>query len=73
MTDPDHRKFRLIENLEAMACRNSAERVVKAVSRGDLSEAKKLARMHELAWDLADRDFKTLNPPHTTNDFCDDE
>lgn len=69
----DEKRFRMIENLEAMACRNSAERVVKAVCRGDLSQAKRLARQHELAWDLADREFQNLNTPHATNDFCDDE
>ena len=43
-------KFRLLENIEVMACRNSAERVVKAVCRGDIEQAKDLARKHQLAW-----------------------
>lgn len=66
-------EFRLIENIEVMACRNSAERVVKALNRGELQQAKDLARKHEIAWHLADREFQTLNQPHRTNDFCDDE
>jgi hypothetical protein len=69
----DLTKFRLIENIEVMACRNSAERVVKAVNRGDLAQAKDLARKHEIAWHVTDREFQTLNQPHRTNDFCDDE
>lgn len=69
----DLMKFRLIENIEVMACRNSAERVVKAVNRGDLVQAKDLARKHEIAWHLADREFQDLNQPHRNNDFCDDE
>lgn len=69
----DLTKFRLIENIEVMACRNSAERVVKAVVRGDLAAAKDLARKHEIAWHLADREFQDLNQPHRNNDFCDDE
>jgi hypothetical protein len=69
----DLTKFRLIENIEMMACRNSAERVVKAVNRGDLAQAKDLARKHEIAWHVTDREFQTLNQPHRTNDFCDDE
>ena len=69
----DLTKFRLIENIEVMACRNSAERVVKAVNRGDLAQAKDLARKLEIAWHLADREFKDLNQPHRNNDFCDDE
>ncbi len=66
-------EFRLIENIEVMACRNSAERVVKALNRGEVQQAKDLARKHEIAWHLADREFQTLNQPHRTNDFCDDE
>jgi hypothetical protein len=66
-------KFRLIENIEVMACRNSAERVVKAVNRGDLETAKDLARKHQIAWDLTDRNFQDFNQPHASNDFCDDE
>ena len=69
----DLTKFRLIENIEVMACRNSAERVVKAVNRGDLVQAKDLARKHEMAWQLADREFQNLKQPHRNNDFCDDE
>ena len=69
----DLTKFRLIENIEVMACRNSAERVVKAVNRGDLVQAKDLARKHEMAWHLADREFQNLKQPHRNNDFCDDE
>ena len=66
-------EFRLIENIEVMACRNSAERVVKALNRGEIDQAKQLACKHEIAWHLADREFQTLNQPHRTNDFCDDE
>jgi hypothetical protein len=69
----DLTKFRLIENIEVMACRNSAERVVKAVNRGDLAQAKDLARKHEIAWHLADREFQDLKQAHRNNDFCDDE
>ena len=68
----DLTKFRLIENIEVMACRNSAERVVKAVNRGDLVQAKDLARKHEMAWHLADREFQDLKQPHRNNYFCDD-
>jgi len=66
-------EFRLIENIEVMACRNSAERVVKALNRGEVQQAKDLARKHEIAWHETDREFQTLNQPHRTNDFCDDE
>ena len=66
-------KFRLLENIEVMACRNSAERVVKAIVRGDIEQAKDLARKHQLAWEMTDREFQDLNQPHRTNDFCDDE
>ncbi len=53
--------------------RNSAERVVKALNRGEVEQAKDLARKHEIAWHVTDREFQTLNQPHRTNDFCDDE
>ena len=66
-------KFRLLENIEVLACRNSAERVVKAVCRGDIEQAKDLARKHQLAWEMTDREFQDLNQPHRSNDFCDDE
>jgi len=66
-------EFRLIENIEVMACRNSAERVVKALNRGEVQQAKDLARKHEIAWHVRDREFQTLNQPHRNNDFCDDE
>ena len=66
-------EFRLIENIEVMACRNSAERVVKALNRGEIDQAKQLARKHEIAWHLADREFQTFNQPHRNSDFCDDE
>jgi hypothetical protein len=66
-------EFRLIENIEVLACRNSAERVVKAVNRGDLAQAKDLARKHEIAWHVTDREFQDLKQPHRNNDFCDDE
>ena len=66
-------KFRLLENIEVMACRNSAERVVKAVVRGEIEQAKDLARKHQLAWEMTDREFQDLNQPHRNNDFCDDE
>ena len=66
-------KFRLLENIEVMACRNSAERVVKAIVRGEMEQAKDLARKHQLAWEMTDREFQDLNQPHRTNDFCDDE
>ena len=66
-------KFRLLENIEVLACRNSAERVVKAIVRGDIEQAKDLARKHQLAWEMTDREFQDLNQPHRTNDFCDDE
>ena len=66
-------KFRLLENIEVLACRNSAERVVKAVCRGEMEQAKDLARKHQLAWEMTDREFQDLNQPHRTNDFCDDE
>jgi hypothetical protein len=69
----DLTKFRLIENIEVMACRNSAERVVKALNRGEIDQAKQLARKHEIAWHMTDRDFQDLKPTHTNNDFCDDE
>jgi hypothetical protein len=55
-------KFRLLENIEVMACRNSAERVVKAVCRGDIEQAKDLARKHQLAWEMTDREFQDLKP-----------
>jgi len=66
-------KFRLIENIEVMACRNSAERVVKALNRGEVEQAKDLARKHKIAWHITDREFQDLNQPHRNNDFCDDE
>jgi very-short-patch-repair endonuclease len=66
-------KFRLLENIEVMACRNSAERVVKAIVRGEIEQAKDLARKHQLAWEMTDREFQDLNQPHRSNDFCDDE
>lgn len=66
-------EFRLIENIEVLACRNSAERVVKALNRGEVEQAKDLARKHEIAWHVIDREFQTLNQPHRNNDFCDDE
>jgi len=69
----DLTKFRLIENIEMMACRNSAERVVKALNRGEIDQAKQLARKHEIAWHMTDREFQDLKPAHTNNDFCDDE
>jgi hypothetical protein len=69
----DLTKFRLIENIEVMACRNSAERVVKALNRGEIDQAKQLARKHEIAWHMTDREFQNLKPTHTNNDFCDDE
>jgi hypothetical protein len=69
----DLTKFRLIENIEVMACRNSAERVVKALNRGEIDQAKQLARKHEIAWHMTDLEFQDLNPTHTNNDFCDDE
>jgi len=69
----DLTKFRMIENIEVMACRNSAERVVKALNRGEVQQAKDLARKHEIAWHVTDREFQTLKQPHRTNDFCDDE
>lgn len=69
----DLTKFRLIENIEVMACRNSAERVVKALNRGEIDQAKQLARKHEMAWHMTDREFQDLKPTHTNNDFCDDE
>jgi hypothetical protein len=69
----DLTKFRLIENIEVMACRNSAERVVKALNRGEIDQAKQLARKHEIAWHVTDREFQDLNQPHRNNDFCDDE
>ena len=69
----DLAKFRLIENIEVMACRNSAERVVKALNRGEIDQAKQLARKHEMAWHMTDREFQDLKPTHTNNDFCDDE
>jgi hypothetical protein len=56
-----------------MACRNSAERVVKALNRGEIDQAKQLARKHEIAWHMTDREFQDLKPTHTNNDFCDDE
>lgn len=43
------------------------------MNRGDLAQAKDLARKHEIAWHLADREFQDLNQPHRNNDFCDDE
>jgi hypothetical protein len=69
----DCTKFRLIENIEVMACRNSAERVVNAVAKGQWDTAKDLARKHKIAWHLADQEFVDLNPAHTSNDFVDDE
>jgi hypothetical protein len=66
-------EFRLIENIEVMACRNSAERVVKALNRGEIDQAKQLARKHEIAWHVTDREFQTLNQLHRNSDFCDDE
>lgn len=69
----DLTKFRLLENIEVMACRNSAERVVKAVVRGEIEQAKDLARKHQLAWEMTEREFQDLNQPHRNNDFCDDE
>jgi hypothetical protein len=65
--------FRAIENLEVLACRNSAERIVSLLNRGEIDQAKQLARKHEIAWHLADREFQNLNQPHRNNDFCDDE
>lgn len=65
--------FRLIENIEVMACRNSAERVVEAVVQGKWDTAKDLARKHKIAWHLADAEFRDPNPPHETNDFVEDE
>ncbi|NDC01091.1 MAG: hypothetical protein EBZ83_06710 [Verrucomicrobia bacterium] len=65
--------YRLLENIEAMACRNSAERVVEAVAQGRWDAAKDLARKHKIAWHLADLEFRDENQPHTNNDFCDDE
>lgn len=65
--------FRLIENIEVMACRNSAERVVEAVVQGRWETAKDLARKHKIAWHLADAEFRDTNPPHETNDFVEDE
>ena len=56
-----------------MACRNSAERVVNAVAKGQWDTAKDLARKHKIAWHLADQEFVDLNPAHTNNDFVDDE
>lgn len=64
---------RLIENIEVMACRNSAERVVEAVVQGKWDTAKDLARKHKIAWHLADIEFCDHNRPHETNDFTDDE
>ena len=69
----DCKNFRLIENIEALACRNSAERVVNAVAKGEWDRAKDLARKHKIAWHLADQEFCDLNPPHRNNDFVDDE
>ncbi|NBR72226.1 MAG: hypothetical protein EBT75_09070 [Proteobacteria bacterium] len=69
----DLTNFRLMENIEVLACRNSAERVVKALNRGEIEKAKVLARGHEMAWHLTDREFQDLKQPHTNNDFCDDE
>ncbi len=63
-------EFRLIENIEVLACRNSAERVVKALNRGEVDQAKQLARKHEIAWHLADREFQTLNQPHRSIRFA---
>lgn len=65
--------FRLIENIEVMACRNSAERVVEAVVQGRWETAKDLARKHKIAWHLADAEFRDNNPPHENNDFVEDE
>lgn len=65
--------FRLLENIEAMACRNSAERVVEAVVQGQIETAKDLARKHKIAWHLADIEFRDSNPPHENNDFVEDE
>jgi hypothetical protein len=65
--------FRLIENIEVMACRNSAERVVEAVVQGRWQVASDLARKHKIAWHLADMEFRDFNQPHETSDFCDDE
>ncbi|NBW22865.1 MAG: hypothetical protein EBR82_84465 [Caulobacteraceae bacterium] len=69
----DLTNFRLMENIEVLACRNSAERVVKALNRGEIDQAKQLARKHEMAWHMMDREFQNLKQPHTNNDFCDDE
>ena len=65
--------FRLIENIEVLACRNSAERVVKALNRGEVEQAKDLAKKHEIAWHVTDREFQDLKQPHHNNDFCEDE
>jgi hypothetical protein len=65
--------YRLLENIEAMACRNSAERVVEAVVQGRWDAAKDLARKHKIAWHLADAEFRDESHPHSTNDFVDDE
>ena len=66
-------QFRAMENIEMLACKHSAERVVKLLNRGDIDQAKQLARKHEIAWHLADREFQDLSQPHRNNDFCDDE
>jgi hypothetical protein len=47
--------------------------LVKALIRGEVEQAKDLARKHEIAWHITDREFQDLNQPHRTNDFCDDE
>ena len=69
----DLTNFRLMENIEVLACRNSAERVVKALNRGEIIQAMQMARKHEMAWHMTDREFQDLKQPHTNNDFCDDE
>jgi len=69
----DLTNFRLMENIEVLACRNSAERVVRALNRGEIDQAKRLARKHEMAWHMTDREFQDLKQPHTNSDFCDDE
>ena len=68
-----NRTFLIMETACLRAKANSAEKVSDAVNRGDLAEAQKLARQHELAWQKADREFKDSNLSHITNDFCDDE
>ncbi|NDB95027.1 MAG: hypothetical protein EBZ78_02530 [Verrucomicrobia bacterium] len=68
-----NKAFLIMETATLRAKANSAEKVSDAVNRGDLTEAHRLARQHELAWQKPEREFQDLNLPHITNDFCDDE